>query len=122
MGSVHLRRNKLSKVFVVNKGAHDYSKAERFGELVFCTDGTLSKFDLNQMYRELTAAMREAGPDDWILLTSLTTLCSVACAIFGRRFGRLNLLIFKDNDYVERRIILNDNATRTQDERSKRSA
>lgn len=112
----------MSKVYVVNKGAHDYSKAERFGELIYCTDGNLSKFDLNQMFRELSAAMKEAQPDDWILLTSLTTLCSVACAIFGRRFGRLNILVFKDDDYVERRIILNDNPTKLQENVRRHSA
>lgn len=99
----------MAKVYVTNKGAHDYSQATRFGQLVYCTEGPISKFDVSQMYRECTDSLKDAEPEDYILLTSLTTLCAVVCAIFGRRFGRLNLLIFKDDGYIERKIILNDN-------------
>lgn len=96
----------MSKVFVTNRGGHDYSAALRFGELVYCTEGQLSKFDTGQMFRELTAAMQDSEPDDYILLTSLTTLCSVAAAIFAAKHGRVNFLIYKDDSYVERKLVL----------------
>lgn len=104
----------MSKVYVVNDGGHDFSAAKRFGSLLFCTRGALSKFNVGQMYREVTEALQHSEPDDYILLTSLTTLCSVACAIFAVKHGRLNLLIFKDNDYVERHVVFNDNEIRNQ--------
>lgn len=95
----------MSKVYVVNRGGHDYSPAERFGTLVYCTEGNLSKYDTGQMFRQLLEAMHDSEPDDYILLTSLTTLCSVAAALFAHQHGRVNFLIFKDNDYVERKVL-----------------
>lgn len=109
----------MPKVYIVNKGGHDYSAAERFGELQYITEGTLAKYDVGQMFRECNKALSDSDPDDYIMLTSLTTLCSVACAIFAYKHGRLNLLIFKDDDYVARRIVFN--GTRRQGERRKQS-
>lgn len=96
----------MPRVFVVNRGPYDYSEAERFGELVYCTHGKLNKTEISQMYRELADAMYDSSPEDYILLTSLTSLCSVACAIFGHRHGRLNLLIHHDGAYIAKKIVL----------------
>lgn len=93
------------KVYVPNKGPHDYRDAEAFGELVFCTVGSLDKFDTAQMYRELADALHDSIPEDYILLTSLTSLCSIACALFGHKHGRLNLLIHNKDGYVVRTVI-----------------
>lgn len=95
----------MSKVFVVNQGGHDYSAASRFGTLVYCTKGELSKYDTGMMFRELVGAMQDSEDDDYILLTSLTTLCSVAAALFAYKHGRVNFLIYRDNDYVERKLV-----------------
>jgi hypothetical protein len=94
------------KVFIVNNGGHDYSDAQRFGELVFCTENVIRKDDVSQMYRELNAALDEAQADDFLLVSSLTSLCMVASAILADRFGELHLLLFKDGQYVERDLIL----------------
>lgn len=94
----------MKKVYVTNKGPHNYTDAEQFGELIYCTDGPLDKFDLSEMYREISSAMADSGPDDYILLTSLTSLCSVACAYFAAKHGELHVLIHKGDGYVERSI------------------
>lgn len=96
------------KVYVPNKGTHDYTKAWDFGELVFCTDGVLNKRDLQTMHSALDKSMLDAQEDDFILLTSLTSLCSVACAVFAARFGKLNLLIFDDGEYLPRHLQLDN--------------
>lgn len=90
------------KVFVINRGGHDYSDAERYGDLVFCTDGPVAKFNTSQMVRTFSEQMADSADDDYILLTSLSTMCSVACGVYAVRHGRLNLLLFKDGAYVER--------------------
>jgi hypothetical protein len=94
------------KVFITNKGAHDYSDAERYGDLVFCTEGLIGKFNTSQMVREFESAFVDSTADDYILLTSLTTLCSMACSVFACKHGRLNLLIFKEDRYVVRKVVL----------------
>lgn len=92
----------MAKVYITNRGPHDYSDAENYGELVFCTDGLVDKMDLAQMHREVSAAMLDSDPEDHILLTSLTSLCSVACSIFVFKHGQLHVLIHKGDSYVER--------------------
>lgn len=91
-------------VYVPNKGEHDYSAAWDFGEVVFCTAGTMSRTDIPTMYSELSKAMESAEPDDYILMTSLTSLCSIACSIFASKFGRLNLLMYERGRYIERSV------------------
>lgn len=96
----------MRKVFVLNKGGHDYSDATRFGELVFCTEGSLAKEDIQQMYRVLYEPLQFSHADDYILITSLASLCSVGCAIFGAMHSRLNLLIFSQGRYDPHTIII----------------
>ena len=96
----------MRKVFIPNKGPHDYTEAERFGDLVFCTVGSLDKFDTAEMYRELDDAMHDSQPDDYLIITSLTSLCSIASAILAAKHKRVNFLIHRGDMYVPREIHL----------------
>ena len=97
-----------AKVYVPNKTSHDYSEAWDFGNLVFCTQGDLHRLDVRTMQVEIERAFddTEATEEDFILVSSLTQLCGVACAIFARRFGCLNLLIIDGGRYHARTINL----------------
>ena len=95
----------MTKVFILNQSGHDFSDAERFGELVYMTKGTIDRFNVNNMYRISTDAFSEADEMDYILVTSLTILCAIACSTFAHKFGRLNLLLFRNGRYSERKII-----------------
>ncbi len=91
------------KVFILNKGGHDYSDAQRFGELVYISEGLVrDRFNVNSMYRVMVDAFKDATDKDYILLTSLSILGSIAAAVFSRKYGRVNFLIFKDGKYIER--------------------
>lgn len=92
----------MSRVYILNKGPHDYSDAEYFGELVYCTEGSLPRDDTAQMYREMLPHIDESEPDDYIMLTSLASLCAVAAAMFAAKHGRLNLLIHKGDGYINK--------------------
>lgn len=98
----------MKNVYVVNNGGHDYSDAERFGQVVFCMQSSVGKWDTSQMYRELSEALADAKEDDYLVLSSLTSLCCVATAILADRFGEVHFLIFKDGKYVERTLVLNN--------------
>lgn len=103
----------MTRVYVVNKSGHDYRDAERFGTIVFCTTGPIDRWDISQMYREMVEAMYDSQEGDYILITSLTSLCSVACAVFAAKHQMLNLLIHKGQKYVSRSLHLkNFNDTR----------
>lgn len=94
------------KVFVLSDGGHDYSAAEKFGQIVICSEGALHKDDISQMYRLLSDALYDSSEGDYILVSSLTSLCMVGAAIMANQFGKINLLIYRDGRYVERSLNL----------------
>jgi len=98
----------MRKVYIMNDGGHNYDDAKRFGQLVFCTDKVIKKSDTAQMYRELCAALEDANNDDFILVSSLASLCCVATAIMVERFGEVHFLLYDNGQYVERDLILNN--------------
>lgn len=96
----------MKKVYIVNDGGHDYEKAERFGDITFCVRKGISRWDISRMYIEIHAALQDAEPTDYLLISSLTSMFSVAVAIMAYRFGEVHFLIYKDGDYIERDLIL----------------
>jgi len=101
----------VAKVFIVNKGAHDHSDAERFGTLEYLSEGSINRYSTNSMFREFYPKLLESGPEDYILPTGLTIMSNIACAIFACLHRRLNLLIYKASRtggpgrYVQRSMI-----------------
>jgi hypothetical protein len=98
----------MTKVFVLNDGGHDYSSAEKFGKIVFCTEGFIDRYDVAQMYRELSVCLLGANPDDYILVSSLSSMCMVATAIMVEQFGELHMLIHNGKEYVARDLVLHN--------------
>ena len=98
----------MPKVYVLNNGGHDYSDAERFGQVVFCSDHVIRKDDTALMYRVLNEALANAEPHDYILVSSLTSLCMIAAAIMAEMFGEIHMLIYSNGRYVSRDVILGD--------------
>jgi len=98
----------MAKVYVVNKSTHDFSPAEEFGEVIFLSEGPMKRDGVTNMIRTFKEVMDKSTPEDYILLTSLTTMCVVAGAMFAHRHGRLNLLLYDPNTkrYMERSDIL----------------
>lgn len=105
----------MSKVYVINKGCHDLSDAEGFGELVYLSEGSMNKFNTSGMYRTFIETLEESEPNDYILVSGLTVMCVVACSIFATLHGRVNLLLYKTSRkkktpgyYVNREIIIKE--------------
>lgn len=94
----------MAKVYILNRGPHDYTDAGNFGELIYCTEGILDRFDISGMYTELCDQLINSSSDDYVLLTSLTSLCCIACSIMVSLHGELNLLIHTGSHYVGRHI------------------
>jgi hypothetical protein len=101
----------MRTVYVVNKGGHDHSDAERFGKIVYLSEGLISRYATTEMYRQFAEILKDSSPDDYILPTGLAIMTSIASSIFGYMHGRLNLLLFKSAStggrYIERSLILN---------------
>lgn len=96
------------KVYIVNKSGHDFDEAIPFGELVYLSEGMMDRYAITSMFRQFSEIMKDSHEDDYILLTGLASMGSIACAIFAYKHGRLNLLIFKNNKYLERRVVIGE--------------
>ena len=94
------------KVYIVNKSSHDFKPAEKYGEVVFLSDGSMNRYATNSMVRQFEDAMEGSSEDDYIVPCSLNVMNSIACAIFAHKHGKLNLLLFKDGLYIERNHVL----------------
>lgn len=99
---------KNKKVYIINKGGHDYNDAKRFGRLVYLSEGIMNRYSVGRIYREFSSVLKDSHKDDYILVSGLNIMNSIAGAIFGSLHGRLNILLYRKNIYVERRIILDE--------------
>lgn len=98
----------MPKVFVVNKSGHDFSDAQRFGTLHYLSNGAVDKYAVNKIYRSFANLLRDSQPEDYILITGLTMMSCIACSCFSYLHGRLNMLIYKDGRYIERKLFLKE--------------
>lgn len=96
----------MTKVFIVNKSSHDFSPATRFGEIKFLSEGPINRLATCHMIRLIEEGLAESNEHDYLVLCSLNVLNSLACAVFAHKHGRVNLLLFKDGDYIERNHVL----------------
>lgn len=96
----------MPKVFVPNKSFHNFSGAEKYGTLVFLTEGSVQRTNINQLYREIYKKMSDAEPDDFLLVSSLAILNAIAASILVHRFGKINYLIFVKDRYIVREVVL----------------
>lgn len=96
----------MKKVYIVNKSTHDFSAARHYGELVFLSEGPMNRYSTNNMMRVFADRLMGSIKTDYIVPCSLNVMNSIACAIFARKHGTLNLLLFKEGGYIERNHVL----------------
>ena len=103
----------MPKVFVVNRGCHNYENALRFGDIEYLSEGSVNPYTTGVIYRNFWPKLKDSNPEDYILITGLSVMSSIACGIFARLHGKLNLLIYKamrggGGDYMERTVIISE--------------
>ena len=89
-------------VYIVNKSSHDFSAAEKFGELIFLSEGPMNRYSTNNMHRIFSDILKDSNKDDYIVPCALNVMNSIACALFAHLHGSLNLLLYKNGYYIER--------------------
>ena len=93
------------KVYIVNNSGHDFSAAEPFGELVFLTEGLFDRYNVTGMYRAFSPLLASSSPEDFILHSGPGVMSAVACSIFAAKHGRLNLLIWRGEEFGKQRYV-----------------
>ncbi len=95
------------KIYIVNKGCHDFSAAEKFGTLITLTEGKYNLLAIGKMYRDMEDILSKSSHDDYIILCGPTVMNVIATSIFTKLHGKLNLLIYcvdnnRDGFYTKR--------------------
>ena len=90
------------RVYIVNKSSHDFSAAEKFGKITFLSEGPVNRYSTNSMYSKFYDILKDSSKGDYIVPCALNVMNSMACAIFAHLHGSLNLLLYKNGDYIER--------------------
>mgnify|MGYP001606352438 FL=1 len=99
---------KAPHVFIVNKGLHNYSQAENFGESVIAlTQGTCSRVNATKLLRTITPTLADATLEDWLLVSGPPLVNILACCLFVLKHQRLNLLIYASREdlYIQRTLV-----------------
>ena len=95
----------MSHVYIVNRSAHDFSPAEKFGQIIFLSEGPMNRYSTNNMHRRFTEVMKDSNEHDYIVPCSLNVMNSIASSVFAVMHKRLNLLLFKEGEYLERNMV-----------------
>jgi hypothetical protein len=103
----------MPNVYIVNKGCHDYSKAQEFGTLVYLSRDSYSRFSTGKIFRIFRELMKDSTKEDYILISGLSVMSSVACSIFAAKHQRINLLLYNsgpkiEEHYVRRTVVMED--------------
>lgn len=97
------------RVYIPNKSFHSFEGAKDFGDLIFITEGSVNRFNVNNVFRACLDAMFDARPEDYLLVSSLGILNAAAASIMAMKFGRINFLLFDNyGKYVVREIYFSD--------------
>jgi len=96
----------MSKVFIINKSAHNFNATKQFGKAIYLSEGLMSRYATTNMHRQFGSKMKKSKPEDYIVLCSLNVMNAIACSIFVKKHGTLNLLLYKKGSYVERNLVI----------------
>jgi hypothetical protein len=100
--------DRYPRVYIANQSGHDFSDSERYGTPVFVTKGLVNRFSVNFIARKWALSLSDSTNKDYILVTSLTILTVIGAALFGHLHGCINLLLYRNERYIARRICFTD--------------
>lgn len=93
----------MSKVWIVGDAGHDYSEAQKFGDLEFIFKQRAYPFGrVDVLEKEFN--LRDIRENDYLLLSGPLINNAVAAALWLKQHGYVNLLLFnaKREVYVEK--------------------
>lgn len=101
------------KVYVANYAAHDFSTAERYGELRFITKGFISFQGLDRVKYQVAEGLRDTSAEDWLALSGANILNVLAALLWYDKHRVVKILNFDKNSRQYREITVtpeNNNA------------
>lgn len=96
------------KVYILSDNGHDFTDARRFGDLVKLNVPSYIKHDFARLYMELKEGMKDAGPDDYILISHMPSHVAVATGIMVEWYGKANFLLYRRDMYEEKNVVFEE--------------
>lgn len=103
MGTVGAVETK-PRVFVTNFAGHDYSEAEKYGEIVWITRGYISFHSLDRVKYRICEEVDKSTSEDWLLLSGIPIVCVLAALYWQWKHNKVKLLVHdkkKNGEYRE---------------------
>jgi hypothetical protein len=94
----------MPRVYVVSKASYDFSLINKWGPHTFVVNKRYNPTNIKAMMTDVEEGLKDSKPDDYVLLNGLPVLQSLVCITFVRMHGKLNVLIFNNGEYMERRL------------------
>ena len=83
---------KKPNVYVVNNSGYPYEKAERFGEVIFMTAGSINHSRLNSIITKIGNYIENSSPNDYLCVSGNNFLCTLAGIMWGNKHGLVKIL------------------------------
>ena len=76
---------------------------------MFITEGLIDSYNLNLTFRQALTTLQEYNSEeDYILLTGLSSTNLVVGWVLGQLKRDINVLLYKDGEYIVRRMTFNN--------------
>ena len=100
----------MPRIYITNRGGHDFSAAKRYGDFIFMSEGEQNPFQVAKISREQAEFLQDSSPEDYILISGLPITTAIAAMILGRKHGRVNFLQHnaRTGKYRSRTVLVDD--------------
>lgn len=93
----------MPRVFVSNYASHDFTEAEKYGEIIFITKGYVSFESLDRVLFQCAENQLSATEDDWFLISGSNVITLFAAIVWLHRHKKLKLLVHDAKKGIEYR-------------------
>lgn len=100
--------NERPKVWIASDAGHDFSEAEKYGDLVAVTNGKSNIFNIRHLVSDFAEKLTDFGPEDYLLLSGNVVVNVLLSSILLQKQETIQVLIFDavHKGYVPREISL----------------
>ena len=96
----------MANIYVVSDSSHDYSDAQRFGEMIFLFKEKINVFAIGKLAKLINEKLANAQVEDYLILSGNSIAGCMAFYTLLKNFNQVKLLIFsfRDQQYEARTI------------------
>ena len=100
-------KKKRPTVWILSDSYHDFSKAQKYGDIKFITNGNESPYKIGSYWRTIrTTIMNKAKREDYVVLSGIIHLNCLVTMVMWEKFSQINFLLYHpaSQDYIARTV------------------